>query len=80
VLVGLSVAQTAFGVGGQVFAWGRNVEGQCNVPAGLNDAVAVACGRFFSMALRSDGTIVTWGYDPACLALTARRYYRARYQ
>jgi hypothetical protein len=42
-------------------AWGNNVYGQTNVPAGLTNAVAIAAGEWNSMALRSDGTVVAWG-------------------
>ena len=47
---------------GTVVAWGRNNNGQCNVPDGLNNVVAIAAGDDQSMALKSDGTVVTWGY------------------
>lgn len=45
-----------------VIAWGNNAYGQCNVPAGLRDVVAVAGGTNFSLALRADGRVVVWGY------------------
>ncbi len=44
-----------------VIAWGQTDAGQCNVPAGLSNVVAVAAGDRHSLALRSDGTIVGWG-------------------
>jgi alpha-tubulin suppressor-like RCC1 family protein len=46
-------------------AWGYNYDGQTNVPAGLNNVVAIAaggnedCGH--SLALKNDGTVVAWG-------------------
>jgi len=46
---------------GTVVAWGRNIEGQCDVPAGLGSVVAVAGGGYHSMALKADGTVVAWG-------------------
>jgi hypothetical protein len=46
---------------GTVFAWGDNMNGQCNVPAGLTGVTKVAAGEFFSVALRSNGSIVVWG-------------------
>jgi alpha-tubulin suppressor-like RCC1 family protein len=52
---------------GTIVAWGRNLEGQCNVPAPNANFVAVAGSghRFFdfghSLGLKSDGTIVAWG-------------------
>lgn len=48
-------------------AWGTNNAGQCSVPAGLSNVVAIAAGGApygtgFSVALREDGTFVQWGY------------------
>ncbi len=40
------------------FGWG---EGRANVPAGLGPVKAVAAGADFSLALKSDGTVVGWG-------------------
>jgi alpha-tubulin suppressor-like RCC1 family protein len=41
-------------------AWGRYDYDMLEVPAG-NDYVAIACGYFFSLALKSDGSLVAWG-------------------
>ncbi|GAA0572269.1 RCC1 domain-containing protein [Actinomadura livida] len=65
------------GAGGEVVAWGANDHGQLgdgttrdrNVPVPvrapgggrLGDVVAIAANNDFSMALRRDGTVVTWG-------------------
>ena len=46
---------------GSVAAWGRNIDGQCNVPSSLTDVVAVAAGMNHSLALKSNGTVVAWG-------------------
>jgi len=46
---------------GTVFAWGDNMNGQCDVPPGLSDVTKIAAGEFFSVALKSDRSIVTWG-------------------
>ncbi|MDB6112916.1 MAG: hypothetical protein JWR69_4666, partial [Pedosphaera sp.] len=46
---------------GRVWAWGYNASGQCNVPADLTNAIAIAGGESHSLALRSDGTVVAWG-------------------
>ena len=46
---------------GLVAAWGENVDGQCDVPAGLADVVAVAAGEYHSLALKADGTVIAWG-------------------
>lgn len=44
-----------------VVAWGDNTYGQCDVPPGLSNVVAVSGGLDFSLALNSDGTVVAWG-------------------
>ncbi len=44
-----------------VVAWGDNAYGECDVPAGLTNATAVAAGWDFSLALRNDGTVLAWG-------------------
>jgi tRNA A-37 threonylcarbamoyl transferase component Bud32 len=44
-----------------VVAWGRNEFGECSVPGGLTDAMAVAAGDAFTVALRKDGTVMAWG-------------------
>ena len=42
----------AWGCGG-VGAWG-----QCSVPSGLSGVTAIAAGNYYSLALKSDGTVV----------------------
>jgi Immunoglobulin domain/Regulator of chromosome condensation (RCC1) repeat len=44
-----------------VRAWGDNRYGQCDVPADLTNAVAVAAGNRFSAAITADGYLRTWG-------------------
>jgi len=44
-----------------VLAWGSNVYGQTNVPAGLANAMAIAAGDNHSVALMANGTVVVWG-------------------
>jgi len=46
---------------GTVVAWGRNDDGQCNVPPGLKEVIGIAAASNFSLALKSDGTVVGWG-------------------
>jgi hypothetical protein len=48
---------------GTVVAWGGNLQGQTNVPAGLTAIAAVATGSSHSLALRSNGTVVAWGLN-----------------
>ncbi|MCX6952060.1 MAG: hypothetical protein NTV51_07820 [Verrucomicrobia bacterium] len=45
----------------QVVGWGRNDQGQSTLPAGVTSVLAVAAGYTHSVALKSDGTLVTWG-------------------
>ena len=46
-----------------VMAWGDDSGGQTDVPANLDDAVAIAGGDYHSVAIRHDGTLVAWGFD-----------------
>src|SRR5439155_11134015 len=46
---------------GTVTAWGYNSSGQCTVPSGLSNVMAIAAGRVHSAALKNDGTVVSWG-------------------
>ena len=45
---------------GQVICWGRNAEGQCNVPAGLTNVARVLASGHLSAAIRNDSTVVFW--------------------
>ncbi len=49
--------------GSKIIAWGSNVNGQTNVPAGLNNVIAVAAGDAHSLAVKGDGTVVGWGLN-----------------
>jgi hypothetical protein len=40
---------------------GNNSDGQLNVPLDSSNAVAVAAGAYFNLALRNNGTVVGWG-------------------
>jgi hypothetical protein len=55
-----------------LWSWGDNSYGQTNVPAGLTNVAATACGLDYCLALRVDGTIAAWGETPpqyCCLLL-----------
>ncbi len=58
-LLGLAAPRAS---GGTVRAWGDNRDGQCNVPPGLTNVVAVAGGGSLSLALKREGTVVAWGW------------------
>ncbi len=45
----------------QLVMWGDNGYGQMNVPPGLSNVLAVACGAYHSLALRADGSVAAWG-------------------
>jgi len=58
-----AVAVAVFRPGYPIIAWGRDNEGQVsNVPDG-NEFIAVAAGKWHCLALKSDGSLVGWGYD-----------------
>jgi hypothetical protein len=46
---------------GTVVVWGDNTYGQTNVPAGLSNVVAISAGGAHCLALKGDGTAVSWG-------------------
>ncbi len=43
-----------------IFMWGNNFSGELNIPKGLIDVKAITTGRFHSMALTDNGTVVSW--------------------
>jgi hypothetical protein len=57
--VGAGAPAGAAGIGDRVVAW--DADGFLDVPDGLGDVVAVEAGWAHTVALRSDGTVVTWG-------------------
>jgi alpha-tubulin suppressor-like RCC1 family protein len=71
---------------GRVVCWGRQDDGRCNVPAGLDNITAVSCGSVVTAALTRDGRVICWGSNqygqcsvPAGLkdvvAISARYYH-----
>ena len=44
---------------------GYNDHGESTVPASLSNVIAIAAGEFQSLALRSDGKVVSWGWSAA---------------
>ena len=44
-----------------VVAWGGDAAGQCDVPPGLTNAIDIAAGNKFSLALKADSTVIAWG-------------------
>ncbi len=54
---------TLGGPGYSIVAWGRETQGQCDVPVPNSDFVALAAGFQHSLGLKSDGTVVAWGWN-----------------
>lgn len=47
---------------GRVWAWGKNDHGQTTVPiAAQSDVIEVAAGEIFSLARKTDGSVLAWG-------------------
>ncbi len=46
---------------GMVEAWGSDAYGECNRPAALTNAAAIAAGEYQSVAVTDSGTVVQWG-------------------
>jgi alpha-tubulin suppressor-like RCC1 family protein len=59
--VGSTTSVVAMLTLGPVAAWGDNRSGQALPPAGLSNVVALAASSTFSLALKGDGTVVSWG-------------------
>ncbi len=54
---------------GIVVAWGYGTNQETNVPPNLTNVVAIAAGRYHSLALSNNGTVAAWGagtnYNPS---------------
>jgi alpha-tubulin suppressor-like RCC1 family protein len=48
---------------GKIRVWGMGVPPEKPVPEGVTNVVAIASGSYHSLGLRSDGTVIGWGYD-----------------
>ena len=59
----LACTNSVWAQGGTVVAWGDNRTGQANVPDGLNNVVQIAAGEWHNLVLKSDGTVLAWGYN-----------------
>jgi alpha-tubulin suppressor-like RCC1 family protein len=46
---------------GMVETWGSDASGECNRPAWLTNATAIAAGEYQSVAVTDTGTVVQWG-------------------
>jgi alpha-tubulin suppressor-like RCC1 family protein len=55
--------------GGTVVAWGKNGQGQTNVPTDLTNVIAIAAGSQHSLALKADGGVVGWGSKASALSV-----------
>ena len=52
--------------------WGKDADGAVSIPDGLSSVTAVAAGGNFSLALKSDGSVVGWGSNSdGCLTFPA---------
>jgi hypothetical protein len=53
---------------GEIWVWGNNTYGECNVPMSNSDYKAIAAGADYSLGLKQDGSIVAWGknYSGQC--------------
>jgi len=47
----------------QLVVWGDDINGQTNVPAGLNNVIAAAGGDYHTIAIRNNGAFAAWGTD-----------------
>ncbi len=46
-----------------VFGWGDNTQGATMIPGGLTGVKAIAGGYYHSLALKNDGTVISWPAD-----------------
>jgi alpha-tubulin suppressor-like RCC1 family protein len=72
-----STLSLALDENGTVWAWGSNYDGECGIPAsegleyvtrpvaihGLDNVTSIDAGELFVIALKKDGTVLTWGWS-----------------
>ena len=63
---------TRSGLAQNVMAWGNNSFGQTVVPPTATNVLAVASGSGFSLALRTDGSVLAWGNNACNSPMEAR--------
>src|ERR1039458_4370632 len=57
----MALMSATIGRSQNVIAWGRNIDGQCNIPDSGTNPVCIAAWGFHSLALNMDGTVAAWG-------------------
>jgi hypothetical protein len=62
-----------------MMGWGANGSGEVTIPAGLSGVTALAAGYSYSLALKSDGTVVGWGSSTAPAGLSGVTAIAAAY-
>ena len=80
----------ALSADGRVLAWGANQDGQTNVPPGISNALAIAAGKFDSLALvgdaqaapalRAEEPAYSQGVFSVFVLTRLGRYYRLEYK
>lgn len=61
ILLGAVAMTAATADAGNFVAWGRNVNGETTIPN--VDVIDVAASSFAGAAIKTDGTLVSWGHD-----------------
>ena len=57
----LSILPSASLDGGRIAAWGLDSAGQVSLAPGASNIISIAAGENFTVALKSDGTVMAWG-------------------
>ncbi len=55
---------------GKVIAWGSNVDQQTNVPPALTNVIAISAGGYHPLALKKDGSVVSWAISSQAVVPT----------